>query len=29
LRCSADYLLGLQEDGENEPDSPTSLKTVA
>jgi transcriptional regulator with XRE-family HTH domain len=27
--CSADYLLGLTENGESEPDSPASLKTVA
>ena len=27
--CSADYLLGLKEDKENEPDSTASLTTVA
>ena len=28
LGCSADYLLGLQEDGENHLDSTATLKTV-
>jgi transcriptional regulator with XRE-family HTH domain len=27
--CSTDYLLGLQEEEDNEPDSPASLQTVA
>jgi transcriptional regulator with XRE-family HTH domain len=28
FQCSADYLLGLQEKEENEPDAPASLQTV-
>jgi transcriptional regulator with XRE-family HTH domain len=27
--CSADYLLGLEKEEDNEPDSPVSLKTVS